>query len=370
MKRLIAIAMLLLMTGSVSAFPISVNVEERTITPDRSAVFGVEIKNSFNSNRTFEALFSDNDSSWRIHDKSIEIPAGETRNLTLNTNISPETRPGRKNFTVRVETNTGEFNQSSNYFIIERESSIFFNNTKTPDQDESQENGTVERGVEIRKEWERNLMTSKLAITATNPAESENTATIQQSFPVFLAPITSFNPKPESSQITGGEQKVEWTLNLQPGQTETVSYITSYKLPLIALALLLASLAGLKTLEKQPRITKELKQTGEGVTVTLHIENHSGTTVDRLEVEDFIPSVLEVDEFKANEPVVAKTENGTRLEWDVEDLQAGESRAIIYTVKPDFVGKSNIEFSSAEMSSPDIGKKKSDEITLEDVKGK
>jgi hypothetical protein len=86
-----------------------------------------------------------------------------------------------------------------------------------------------------------------------------------------------------------------------------------------------------------------------------------------VEVEDFVPSVLEVDEFKVNEPVIAKTDNGTRLEWEIDELQPGESRALVYTLKKAYEGTAEVHLPEAEMKSEDSDYYSSDSELVESL---
>ena len=447
MRKLVLASALMMLAGTAAGFPIDLQVENRVNDLESAANYSLEIKNNFETNKTFKTSVRNVKQSWWFYDNSFKtLEPGETSELFFNVNATPRTVSGRYNFTLMVATNSGESNSTSDYFILEKEKNIFLDDQRIdknsthvrataeltntnndivrelkikfqgPEQKSVNKNISlrpgqtenishaiempektgrysllIEAGSEsfdlgefqisqdknevtdkkdtVRREssWDRTFFTSTKSIRLNNPTDVDRVKSVEQSVPVFLDPITSFTPEPDTQRIQGGAKKVKWNVELSPREQKTVEYSTSYKLPLLALALVFVAFIGVKALEKNPRIVKEYSRTDEGLKITLHVENHSSRALKTVEIKDFIPSILEVDEFKTSDPVVARTEHGTRLEWEIDEMHAGESRALIYTVKPDFEVSADIQLPEAKMISESTGLLESEKLEVESL---
>ncbi|PSH01527.1 MAG: hypothetical protein BRC27_01915 [Nanohaloarchaea archaeon SW_10_44_10] len=197
---------------------------------------------------------------------------------------------------------------------------------------------TVE--VEEVKNIERNTIEENMLLMKTEKVELKNTgnvedeAKVEKTLPVYLDPLTDFEPEPEE-RTEGADQYYTWNVQLEPGESKQVSYTVSYVPAFGFVALLFLGVLGFKKLQTDLSISKNAEKKGEEIKVRLKLQNNSSTSLIQLDVKDFVPDIAEVpQEFDMAKPVVKKTSNGTKLEWHIESLEPGEQRILEYTVKP------------------------------------
>lgn len=104
--------------------------------------------------------------------------------------------------------------------------------------------------------------------------------------------------------------------------------------------------------------------TGEdSAKIYLKIKNRSGKPMDYIQVIDFVPTTMTLqEEFDTVEPDIENTPNGTRLKWRVESLQPGESRLLGYSVKSDMETDVTVTFPRAELETDKIRVAETSEI--------
>ena len=197
---------------------------------------------------------------------------------------------------------------------------------------------TVE--VEEVKNIERNTIEENMLLMKTEKVELKNTgnvedeAKVEKTLPVYLDPLTDFEPEPEE-RTEGADQYYTWNVQLEPGESKQVSYTVSYVPAFGFVALLFLGVLGFKKLQTDLSISKNAEKREGEIKVRLKLQNNSNTSLIQLDVKDFVPDIAEVpQEFDMAKPVVKKTSNGTKLEWHIESLEPGEQRILEYTVKP------------------------------------
>ena len=220
----------------------------------------------------------------------------------------------------------------------------------------------VERDVEV----EDQVLTNTRTFTLTNTGNVNSSAQVNSSQPVYIDPLVSFDTEPSSIETEGGESLYIWELELEPGETEDVSYTVNYTPALGFLALFFLGVLGLKKLQTDIKFSKEAKTEDGEVKVTIQIENNSGSPESNLRVEDFVPDVAEVSsDFDFAKPVRTKTSSGTRLRWDIDELESGEQRVFEYRLKPLVEVEAGAVLPAAEISREGEQLKQSSEIEVE-----
>jgi hypothetical protein len=187
---------------------------------------------------------------------------------------------------------------------------------------------------------ERLLKTARQVIFR-NDGNVRNTQTV--AFPVTLLErfFTSSEPK---ATIVSGEtgRALTWEVELSP-EEEVVMYVdTSYRVPLIALALILLTALFYK-IYKNPLF---LKKSGSnihgghvsGLKVTLVVKNLSNSILHDVEIRDQIPGIADVEqsvEMGTLKPhhITRGKQGSTIVKWKLSELEAKEERLITYKIK-------------------------------------
>lgn len=154
-------------------------------------------------------------------------------------------------------------------------------------------------------------------------------------FPTYIDPILSFNHRPSEVSDDDSKRTYIWKTEVGPGDQFKLTYEVNYWMPLLLAISIVLGLFLLRKLTGNVRITKEVEEIdGNKRKVSLEIKNHSSNSKEIIEVEDFIPNVMSLDEdFKMTEPDIKKTTDGIKLKWGLEDFKPGESRVITYKTK-------------------------------------
>lgn len=164
-------------------------------------------------------------------------------------------------------------------------------------------------------------------------------ATERYEFPIsgFQRLMTSFDPEP-----IVGQQKVEWVLDIPPGETRTITIRTDYK-PLfyLIIALLLILIMVVWKIKRSIGIKKTVVKVrgrkGEmlGMKILLHVRNKTGNKITDIKVIDILPNLLKLsNEFGTLKPSqTQKGEKSGRLIWNIDSLEGGEERLLSYGVE-------------------------------------
>ncbi len=215
--------------------------------------------------------------------------------------------------------------------------------------------------TERNKKVSKGLLTSKTTFTVKNTG---NTAVedikIEENIPWYLDPFTTFQNKDLKSENVEGN--TVWVVDqLDKGETVEVSYRTNYWPPVILiLILVIVSMAIYKHLRKV-NISKSGKVAEENYSIHLRVENQTGRVINRAKLEDFVPGIASlVPEFESRKPEkIQKTEEGTKLVWDLGSMDPGEERIITYKLKPKIKVEGNTRLPGAIINYHIDEKKKS-----------
>ncbi|MFB6147750.1 MAG: hypothetical protein ABEJ66_02590, partial [Candidatus Nanohaloarchaea archaeon] len=257
--------------------------------------------------------------------EGLPLSPGSSGRLAMNLRV-PDMSPGRKKVQVEILRN-GEVMQSVTQKV---------------------EIEAVTR-IERETDADNRLLFYTWSGSVTNEGNHPVNITIDTTLADYLRPITSFSPDPERKRSSNNLHTYVWSYRLEPGETVKVSYQTDYWIPAAILVALLAGLVALKKVRTRISFTKTAQATDEGVKVQIELENRSGTPVRDVTVKDFVPDIASVvDDFPMASPVRRKTSNGTRLSWEIDELEPGSQRVFEYSIRPRFEVEGGVTLPAAE----------------------
>lgn len=213
--------------------------------------------------------------------------------------------------------------------------------------------------AEIRKLEHSSNSTDRILVyqktlTVENRGNTAVNATINESIPGHLAPITVFTVEPDTVEEVGTETVYSWNFRLEPGEEAVVHYRLDYWLPLLMLGFILAGLIMLKRLRRNVKFEKRVEKSEAGLKVYLELTNLSDDLFTDLEVEDYVPDVANVrEEFETARPAIRKTSGGTKLTWGIDEFEPGEQRVFQYTIEPKIEVEEGITLEGAELKEDD-----------------
>lgn len=306
----------------------SVSSNRNQLKPGETVSYTVEILNTAQrriENYTLEATMNNR----TVEKKGLPLSAGSTGVLGLEITPPEKTAPGKTSVKIAIRRE-GEKEQ-----VLTREIEIL-----------------KQRKIEKSEKVDNKILVFSKELTARNDGNFRTKVEIQDRLPAYTSPITTVTAEPESVEEEGEGSLYTWSSELDPGETETVGYTINYWAPLVAILTLLGIIVAVKRTRKTVRFTKTAKRTGEGVKVHIEIKNRSSRSIKRVKVEDFIPDIASVEEdFPMARPVIRKTSNGTRLNWEIEELEPGDQRVLEYSIKPLLEVEGGVTLPEAELQS-------------------
>lgn len=287
----------------------SLVLQNDVVRPGDNLELSLETVNVAPSERNYQVKVSMMDQEFTSNG---QLSSGGTESHEFSIPISHGTEPGEK--TVRLQILQEE--------VMERDITRAVSIQEV--QDFSVETQTDDRVFEY---------TTK--ITLVNTGNVGLQSSINQSLPRYIEPLATFSHSYDRIEEQGGSNIYFWDVDLGPGQQDSVEYTVRYWPPLIVLALIIAGIKGLKTLQTPVKFTKTVREDEDGLKVHVKLENHTNRLLEGMEVKDFVPDVASVgEEFPMAKPVIRKTSDGTRLNWDIESMEPGEERIFEYRIKP------------------------------------
>lgn len=287
----------------------SLVLQNDMVRPGDNLELSLETVNVAPSERNYQVKVSVMDQEFTSDG---QLSSGGTEAHEFSIPISPGTEPGEKTIKLQVlQEETVERDITRTVSIQEF-------------QDFSVETQTEDRVFEY---------TTK--ITLVNTGNVGLQSNINQSLPRYIEPLATFSHSYDRIEEQGASNIYFWDVDLSPGQQDSVEYTVRYWPPLIVLALIIIGVKGLKTLQTPVKFTKTVREDEDGLKVHVKLENHTNRLLEGMEVKDFVPDVASVgEEFPMAKPVIRKTSDGTRLNWDIESMEPGEERIFEYRIKP------------------------------------
>ncbi len=148
--------------------------------------------------------------------------------------------------------------------------------------------------------------------------------------------FTSFSPEPDIVNREGFNVHYTWSKEINPGETLEIVVRTNWLLPLLVIFFIVMIVFFAKQYSKtnvslRKRVSFVRTKGGEfALKVTVFVS--AKTHVERVSVIDRLPPMMKVYEKFGNEKPIRVSEHTRRIEWDLEDLDAGETRVLSYVV--------------------------------------
>ncbi len=257
----------------------------------------------------------------------MSLDSGDNVRFQFQLNIPEDTGPGEKELVVEV-----------------------FQENKTVESFSRTIEVGSERRIQRSESVKNKIFIYTKQIRAENQGNVRTNITLNETIPSYLKPIVAFDEKPDREIQVDGDTMYIWSFQPSPGEDAIISYTFNYWIPGVALVMLIIGLTGLKALQRTALFSKSVKVDEDGVKIFLGVENISNRTLKDVEVKDFIPDIASVErEFSMAKPVVRKTNNGTRLSWEIEELEPGDQRVFEYRIKPMVEVEGGITLPKAEL---------------------
>jgi hypothetical protein len=189
--------------------------------------------------------------------------------------------------------------------------------------------------ISTETETDNRILTVSKSREVVNTGNSPANASVTLSVPSYLSSITSPEPEADSTETADGDTVYRWKTELAPDESFSATYTTKYWIPLLGVILLTAGIIAIKRIGNTLTVTKKVESNGQEVKIKIDIVNSSEKTFEQLELEEFIPDIATVDEsFEMNTPKIRKTNEGTKINWKLEEVRPGDQRIIQYKIKP------------------------------------
>ncbi len=227
---------------------------------------------------------------------------------------------------------------------------------------------TVEEVTEVRKtsEIDDRILVNKKTLKVENLGNAPKKVRLNASIPSYLESLTVFSQEPNKTETGQGDTTYYWSFNIERGETKSVSYTTRYWPPLVLITVIVAGLLVIRKIQSSISVSKKVIQKEDGLKVRISVRNSSGSEFESLELKDFVPDIASVKrEFEIAEPVIRKTNDGTRLVWELEDLSPGEERVLEYTIEPLYEVEGGVNLPPTEIYVGDEKAAESGEVSTE-----
>lgn len=211
--------------------------------------------------------------------------------------------------------------------------------------------------VEQVKKVEYGILYSKVKIFLENKGNVITNYTVTEEFPGIALAFMKFVLPPKIKE--GPMTKIEWTLELKPGEKKAIEYeivVWPYVLAFSfggVLAILVLSFYFTPFIKKQKKISENK------VKVSIVVKNSSRKPIRDVVVKDFVPAIYKIEKrFETMKPVIRKVKDGYELIWRIEKMMPGEERILSYTIvlPIEIIGK--IKLPKAKMRFTDVNKKR------------
>ena len=148
--------------------------------------------------------------------------------------------------------------------------------------------------------------------------------------------FTSFSPEPSSVDRDGATVYYTWVNEINPGESLEISVKTNWLLPLliiffIVLIVVLAKRYSTTNIVLRKKVSfVRTKGADFGLKVSIFV--HARKYVERVNIIDRLPPLVEVYEKFGVESPSRVNKKGRSVEWNFEKLEAGETRIITYII--------------------------------------
>lgn len=277
--------------------------------------------------------------------KSPQFEASQTLSLA---------REGYKvlEFPITIDSNTIEGNYDANVLITYGEHEMFNTGIQY----------TVSKYESVRELIvpESRFLFSGETITETNEGNTAALKTYTTVLGSIEYKLASFNIEPTTVTETDDGYKVEWNINLQPGETKEFGYAINYRTPLLVVIVIILVFVGLYILRKRNVLTIEkrvlaMHETESGnlhvVKVMLNIHNRGSMAINGVRIIDKIPSIIKAPtQYGVFKPTSVKAmPEGTAMVWDIPSIRRGEEKVLAYRIEGKFSTMKDISLPPASV---------------------
>ncbi|MBU2562163.1 MAG: hypothetical protein KKF68_00695 [Nanoarchaeota archaeon] len=157
--------------------------------------------------------------------------------------------------------------------------------------------------------------------------------------------FTNFNPQPDYVERRGLTVDYTWEKSIKPGETFKIAVKTNWLFPLLIIFFIIAIVVLAKQYSKTDLVLKKkvsfVRAKGGEFALKVSILVNAKKHVERVSVTDRLPPLVKIHEKFGAEKPVRINEKTRRIEWNLERLEAGETRILSYVIysKIGVVGK-------------------------------
>jgi len=157
--------------------------------------------------------------------------------------------------------------------------------------------------------------------------------------------FTSFNPEPNVIERDGVNIYYKWIGEIKPGESLIINVKTNWLIPLF-LVLFVAIIVGMAMFYSRTDVILRkkvsfVKAKGGEFALKISIFVNAKEHVERVSIVDRLPSLVKIYEKFSGEEPTRINEKSKRIEWDLNELEKGETRILSYIIysKIGIVGK-------------------------------
>tara|TARA_Y100000310_G_scaffold186269_1_gene186378 strand:+ start:32391 stop:33758 length:1368 start_codon:yes stop_codon:yes gene_type:complete len=189
--------------------------------------------------------------------------------------------------------------------------------------------------INERTEKDSRFLIQEIKVTKTNNGNLVVKEGVVVELSSFRRLFTNYNVAP-----TKIGDKIEWSFNLEPGESLEIVALTNYKSLFIFVIVVLVVIGLIWYFHSRKVSIKKtifkVRETEEGseLKIMLHVKNRL-TDLKDIEVIDILPNLIKPKhEFGTLKPAkIQKGVRGVRIVWNVESLLEGEERVISYVIQ-------------------------------------
>ena len=184
---------------------------------------------------------------------------------------------------------------------------------------------------------------------ADNRGNTEAEAVFDETVPVYVTPFMAYSAEQDRTETNRGSVTYYWNYTLAPGEKALVDYRLNYWMPALIVLLIAAGLILLKRLGGTVTLQKTATVQDGAVKVRIRVRSRSDSMIDEIKVFDFIPDIASLHQnFDMARPKIRRKNEGTELEWFIEDLKPGEERILEYRIEPKVEVEGGVTLEAAE----------------------
>ncbi len=148
--------------------------------------------------------------------------------------------------------------------------------------------------------------------------------------------FTSFSPEPDMVERQGSKIYYTWVRDVSPGQTLQIHVKTNWLFPFLIILLIVVIVVLSKQYSKRDLVLRKrvsfVKTKGGEFALKVSVFANAKNHIERVNVIDRLPLLVDIyEKFGAEEPSKIDKKN-KRIEWNFENLEAGETRVLSYVI--------------------------------------